>query len=100
LHACSNEKAASFRPYAEMDSVTSNLMTLNVFFPVRDGLDEPMYLDSLTLNVPNKLSVELKMFYLKYQKSIIRLRCLLIETLLKMPNLLGHIITMTKMEKV
>ena len=88
-HACSNEKAESFKPYAEMVSATSNLMTLNVFFPVRDGSDQPMYLDSLTLTVPNKLTVELKTSLSEISKEHYQAEMSIDRNLIKDAQLIG-----------
>lgn len=57
-YACTNETSNDFKPYAVLIS-DSTLVELKVFFPVSDKADSPMYMDSLTLNVRNKLSVQL-----------------------------------------
>jgi hypothetical protein len=43
-------------------SESLTLVELKLLFPVSDKADSPMYLDSLILNLPNQLSVELSTY--------------------------------------
>lgn len=61
-YACTRETPVEFKPYAVKVSESSTLIELRLLFPASDKADSPMYLDSLTLNLPNKLSVELSTY--------------------------------------
>jgi len=61
-YACFSETSVDFKPYAVKVSEGSTLVELKLLFPVSDKANSPMYLDSLTLKIANKLSVELSTY--------------------------------------
>jgi hypothetical protein len=60
--ACTNEISPEFKPFAVATGERLGLKTYNLFFPVDDKSDEVMFLDGLTLSIPNRVAVELKTF--------------------------------------
>ncbi|MFC4699889.1 hypothetical protein ACFO4O_06970 [Glaciecola siphonariae] len=61
-YACSGEASVDFKPFVIEVAENQTLVELRIFFPISDKAQSPMYLDSLTLHLPNKLSVELNTF--------------------------------------
>jgi hypothetical protein len=58
--ACTNEISPEFKPFAVATGERLGLKTYRLFFPVDDKSDEAMFLDGLTLSIPNRVAVELR----------------------------------------